>query len=203
MRAKKGAPGAHSLDFPFVRKLFVMVIWPSDILGNAESMTNESISTNGRRRTRASFLALILAAGITTSTGQSNPQPTARFNIQVAGQTVQVERWGKGSTGVVMFSHSGDLAAELRKLNKDLSTASRTYFERMFGGNYSLFLWSYPDVLLAKANDVIGSSFGPGPAVPSPNYRGLGLAVVKQIRKATGLSKIRLVGNSLGAGILL
>jgi len=162
-----------------------------------------SYSTNGRRKIRVLFLTLLLAASTATSSAQSDPRPTAKFNIQVAGEIVQVERWGNGPVEAVIFSHSGDLASELRTLNKALSTGSRTYFERALGKNYFLFIWTYPDTLIAKASDVIGSSFGPGPVLPSPSYRGLGLGVVQQIRKATGLKKICLVGNSLGAGILL
>ncbi len=132
------------------------------------------------------------------------PTPTSTFKMTVAGQAVDVERWGTGPKGVVFFSHSGDLAAELR------ATYVRQ-FASLLGQEYSMFLWKYPTTVSPfnrvstaiqkwRTTKSAGAAFLLSDRVAFP---GIATSVVSQIRQATGLQDLCLVGNSLGAGVLL
>jgi hypothetical protein len=126
-----------------------------------------------------------------------SPLPDAVFNITVGGEPVVVERWGTGRRGVVMFGHSGNLAGELRVLNAEKSPETGTYFRRALGSDTSLFVWQYPPGLRQQANDALTGR------AASPNFKGVALEVARQIRQKSGVQHLCLVGNSLGAGVIL
>lgn len=131
---------------------------------------------------------------------------TLSFSISVQGQSVLVERWGTGPTALVFFSHSGDLAADLKQ--------NEQIFPALLGEQYSLFLWKYPDAgpfsnVQNAINKWLTARFigdPPFTLADRVHFPGVASSVVSQIRTQPANQDIQdfcLVGNSLGAGVIL
>jgi len=124
----------------------------------------------------------------------SEPVQRENFEIRLEGEKVAFERYGAGEIGVVFFSNTGDMAAEIRQSLAD--------YEKLCAGGCSLFLWRYPETgPFAKIPETMKSFVtGSGERL---DFEGVASSVVKGIKKATGLEKFLLVGNSLGGGVVL
>lgn len=119
---------------------------------------------------------------------------SANFEITVKGAKVPVERWGTGETGIIFFSNSGDLAADLRQAKEE--------YENLSANGCSLFLWSYPQAVpFSGVQQAIGAFVRGGEE--RVDFTGAAKEVLEGIKKETGLQKFLLVGNSLGGGVIL
>lgn len=116
--------------------------------------------------------------------------------VTVAGRQVEVQRWGTGPKGVIFFSHTGSIADAFR--------SNTALVESLVSRGYSVFVWDYPAGLLNLALDALGAwNANMLPVEGRPVFRGVASAMLTQIRAATGLENFVLVGNSLGAGVVL
>ncbi len=119
----------------------------------------------------------------------------AKFEITLQGATVPVERWGTGDTGVIFFSNSGDMAADIRKAMEN--------YQGLRENGCSIFLWQYPQAAepFKGVQEAIGSFMAGGEE--RVDFSGVATAVLEEIKKQSGLQKFLLVGNSLGGGVIL
>lgn len=120
-----------------------------------------------------------------------------RYFATIAGQRVQIERWGSGPTGVILFSHTGSIANTFK--------ANSALVQTLVGTNYSVFTWEYPDVApFSQKWNTLGNWLG-GVLPPQDRllFPGVASSLLAQIRQATGLQQFILVGNSMGAGVVL
>ena len=128
---------------------------------------------------------------------------------------ITVERWGKGTTGVIFFSNSGDMAAQIHR--------SILKYGSLWAGDYSFFLWKYPQshpfdeigdsmmVHQLKSQGVnVNTALAPRAdgslgklRTSKVVFSGVATSVMNEIQKLTGLKKYLLVGDSMGAGIIL
>jgi hypothetical protein len=124
----------------------------------------------------------------------SSGGPTS-FEIELKEGKVTVERYGTGDTGIIFFSNSGDMAADIRK--------AMEHYQSLCDKGCSLFLWRYPSSgPFAEVNKAI-DSFMREQNEGSVDFTGVAAAVVEGIRKESGLQKFVLAGNSLGGGVIL
>ncbi len=123
------------------------------------------------------------------------------FQIEVAGSPVKVTRLGHGPRWVVFFGHSGS-AMMMKSLLEE-----RTAFGDLLPDQCSFFFWAYPNAPPFHKVETTLAEYREQAAVGPPRTRlrlaGLAAAVLVQIKKETGLRSFLLVGNSLGAGIIL
>jgi len=138
------------------------------------------------------------ATGFRLVRGSSTAGSDSSFFINVQGVFVEVRRYGTGKKGLIFFSNSGDMAADIRAEPGFPFTSTLTQ------GDYSMFLWSYPSGVAPfnQVNSAIGTWFGDSSFRLA--FPGVAKSVVDQIRAANAdLTSVCLVGNSLGAGIVL
>ncbi len=125
--------------------------------------------------------------------------PDETFSIKVAGEPVTVERWGTGPKAVVFFGYIPFTMAD------DLKNQSASDFRTLAGSEYSMFLWTYPGNV-APFSQAMTALYSYGVS-STPQDRlalsGIASSVVSQVRSATGLQDVCLVGNSFGAGVVL
>lgn len=127
--------------------------------------------------------------------GASKPVAPVDFMIETKEGRVKVERYGAGDTGIIFFSNSGDMAADIRK--------AMEFYEPLCEKGCSLFLWRYPESgPFAKVQEAI-SAFRRDDKEQNVDFSGVASAVLEGIRKETGLRKFLLAGNSLGGGVIL
>ena len=120
------------------------------------------------------------------------------FEIDVAGSKVIVDRMGQGSVGVIFFGHSGS------KEMKYAVLADAASFAGLLPDKCSFFLWEYPQSPPFDQIQKAISSYMQGDKEKiRPDFSGIAGQVLSQIRDKTGLTEFLLVGNSLGAGIVL
>jgi alpha/beta superfamily hydrolase len=117
-----------------------------------------------------------------------------RFEITLKGAKVPVERWGTGETGIIFFSNSGDMAADIRKAMEN--------YQGLRENGCSLFLWKYPQAEPFKGVQNAIGAFKAG-GEERVDFTGVATAVLDEIKKQSGLQKFLLVGNSLGGGVIL
>ena len=132
-------------------------------------------------------------APATTAEAEAGGDP-ARFVITLKDAKVPVERWGTGETGVIFFSNSGDMAADIRQAMEN--------YQGLRENGCSLFLWKYPQgEPFSGVQNAIGAFKAGGEE--RVDFTGVATAVVEEIKKQSGLQKFLLVGNSLGGGVIL
>jgi pimeloyl-ACP methyl ester carboxylesterase len=118
--------------------------------------------------------------------------------VTVAGRQVEVQRWGTGPKGVIFFSHTGSIANAFR--------SNTALVESLVSRGYSVFVWDYPGALLNPALNALDKWSPTNSVLPieeRPVFSGAASTMLAQIRAATGLQNFVLVGNSLGAGVVL
>ncbi len=145
------------------------------------------------------LVALTAPSGTSGTSRIDNVKITrfSRYLVTVAGQQVEVEKWGWGPKGVIFFSHSGDLAGDFRA-NADLVL-------QLVGPEYSVFTWTYPEVEPFTQVNATLNAWGRN-ELPLENrllFPGIASSVLDQLRTLTGIEDFCLVGNSLGAGVLM
>lgn len=136
------------------------------------------------------------------------PPPPTTFSFPVDGEMTQFTRWGSGDKLIVFFNNHGrgDNGPDGRfdMMPKEIERALHAYAPLLREG-YSLVVWDYPDTgpgnmrfwrcaAVAWSVDMLDDK---------PDFSGIASSVVEGIRKETRASEMLLVGNSMGAGVLL
>ncbi len=116
-----------------------------------------------------------------------------KVTLSVTGQDVSFQRWGKGDKAIVFFNHTGPM-------NESIANEILAYGKLIRSG-YSVFVWEYPKA--ASPFDKIDEVMRFGKKAGPLDFSGVASAVVEQIRTKCGVKDVVLVGNSLGAGIVL
>ena len=120
------------------------------------------------------------------------------FEIDVGGSKVAVDRMGQGPVGVIFFGHSGS------KDMKYAILADAASFAGLLPDKCSFFLWEYPQSPpFDQVQKAIRSYMQGDREKIRPDFSGVAGQVLSQIREKTGLTEFLLIGNSLGAGIVL
>ena len=124
------------------------------------------------------------------------PIPAAPITLQikVASKVVKVDRWGTGDRALVFFSHTGPM-------NESVVAAINTYAP-IFTAKYSIFLWNFPSGKPFSETQKALQSWMRGED-SKVDFAGVAMDVVDGLRVQTGINEFLLVGDSLGAGILL
>lgn len=149
------------------------------------------------------MVALFIIGSLFTlsSTASAEQAPTAAkttFQIAVAGKQVTVNRLGKGPLGVIFFGHS-----DSKKMNEDI-LASVKEFPGLLPDKCSYFLWEYPESApFDQVKNAIYAYLRGDKEKVRPDFSKIASSVVQQIQKKTGIKGLLLVGNSLGAGVIL
>lgn len=158
------------------------------------------------------FPLLIVAALSSTlhvaETRAQAPVSNQTFNITLAGAPVSVERWGTGPTAIIFFGYWPF------DIQENLKADFGSEFAALVGSKYSMFLWTYPEQVApySQAIDALSHYYDwlyggipddEDPFAKRPNFAGQATSVVNQIRAATGLTDVCLIGNSFGAGVIL
>lgn len=127
-----------------------------------------------------------------------DPPPTETFEIDVAGTKTEVTRMGNGPVGVVFFGNS-----DSKGMKETILSAPR-WFSDLVPEKCSFFLWSYPaSAPFDQVQPAISAYMQGDKEKMRPDFKGIASNVLAQIRGKTGLQEWLLVGNSLGAGIIL
>ena len=122
------------------------------------------------------------------------PAAPTVLHAKVAGQEIKIARWGSGKKALVFFSHTGPMT---QSVVDSIST-----YDPLFALGYSIFIWDYPhgkpfsDVQPALGKWMNGTD-------QRVDFAGIATAVMDSIRTQTGIKEFLLVGDSLGAGVLL
>lgn len=120
---------------------------------------------------------------------------TTTFSFPVDGEMTKFTRWGNGGKLIVFFNNNGvdkRGGSKFDMMPRSIAADLEAYAPLMEQG-YSLVVWDYPHTA-RLARDLEG---------PKADLSGIAASVVEGIRKQTGASEMVLVGNSMGAGVLL
>lgn len=122
---------------------------------------------------------------------------TTTFSFPVDGEMTKFTRWGSGDKLIVFFNNNGEGEGPDGKFDsmpKEIEGQLQAYTTLLDEG-YSLVVWDYPRTP-RLAREV-------GEMNKKPDLAGIAATVVEGIRKETGASEMLLVGNSMGAGVVL
>jgi len=119
------------------------------------------------------------------------------FYVRIAGYTELVTRIGDGRRGAVFFPHPDTNWAQL------MLRANAEHFRAATDGGASLFLFEYPELVVRRLVGRMLAHFADGDETARIDATGLAARVVEQIREITGIEELLLVGQSMGAGLLL
>jgi hypothetical protein len=127
----------------------------------------------------------------------TEPQ-TETFEIYVAGAKAEVTRMGDGPVGVIFFGNSDSQGM------KDAILRAPRWFSDLVPDKCSFFLWAYPESPpFDEVQPAISAYMQGDKEKMRPQFKGIASEVLGQIRDKTGLKEWLVVGNSLGAGIIL
>jgi pimeloyl-ACP methyl ester carboxylesterase len=122
------------------------------------------------------------------------PAAPITLQIKVASKVAKVDRWGTGDRALVFFGHTGPM-------NESIVAAINTYAP-IFTARYSIFLLTYPNGKpFSETQKTLQAWMRGGDS--KLNFAGVATDLVDGIRVQTGIKEFLLVGDSLGAGILL
>lgn len=124
------------------------------------------------------------------------PKP-GTFQISVAGSPVNVTRIGTGPVGVIFFPHTGARAM------KQYLLTNQDRLQDLITKQCSLFLWVYPETAPFDQTQPILHAYMQGDRSVRLPLSGIASSIVTQIKENSGLKDFLLVGNSLGAGMIL
>lgn len=147
-----------------------------------------------------------ISIGTESATAQKEPEAAAPLSVQqlweldidLNGSQVPVTRLGAGPIGVVFFGTSA--AAQM---NQAL-ISSPNDFEVLLKDKCSLFFLEYPQSASFNQIQPAIQSYLEGDSKKlRPDFSGFASGLVEKLRGKTGISEWLLVGNSLGAGVIL
>lgn len=127
---------------------------------------------------------------------QGKPLKARPYVLSIAGADITLQRWGTGDKAIIFFNHSGPM---------DQMVAQQiASFGGLFDQGYSVCAWDYPrgSPPFDKIEEVLGDA-ARGKRSGPLDFSGIASAVVEQVRSKCGVKDVVLVGNSLGAGIIL
>ena len=128
--------------------------------------------------------------------GKPGPIEESELEVSVRDTPVKVTRLGNGPIGVIFFGSSGGVREDI--------VSGKVAFTGLLPAKTSFFLWDYPKTgAFSEVGSAIDGYLHGDKAKLRPNFKGVASEVLTQIREKTGLKKFLLVGNSLGAGIVL
>lgn len=168
-------------------------------------MYAEGVGTDQNFTAAAELAAKAQMAGVGKEAGEAaerfrrlekRPKAT-RFEITVAGSPVSVTRIGTGPIGVIFFGHTG--VADMNKYLLD----NFEWLETLMTGKCTFFLWEYPASPPFDQITTTLASYRDGDHSVRLAFPDIAGKVVSQIQKASGLEEFLVIGNSLGAGIVL
>jgi pimeloyl-ACP methyl ester carboxylesterase len=122
------------------------------------------------------------------------PDAPTTLQIKVGSKTAKVDRWGTGDNALVFFNHTGPMAESV--------IASINTYAPIFTSRFSIFVWNYPNGKPFTETQKALQAWLKGED-SKVNFAGVATDVVAGIRAQTGIKEFLLVGDSLGAGILL
>lgn len=132
------------------------------------------------------------------SLGKPGPIEKTELDLTVCGLSVKVSRLGNGPVGVVFFGTSGS------GMMMDSVLSNTDAFAGLLPAKTSFFLWEYPESgPFKEVRPAIDAYLDGDKDKLRPDFKGVASEVLAQIRKKTGLQEYLLIGNSLGAGVLL
>ncbi len=110
---------------------------------------------------------------------------------------VRVSRIGTGPVGVIFFAHTGAKA-----MNKHL-LRNQDWLKDLIPDKCSFFVWEYPQSAPFDQVQPTLNAYMQGDKSAKLMLRGIASSVVAQIKQKSGLKNFLVVGNSLGAGIVM
>lgn len=132
------------------------------------------------------------ATAVATTPGQT------QMEITIGSSRKKVTRVGNGQTGVIFFGHTG-WSSMIPTIVDGVSE-----FDGLLPEKASFFLWDYPDDGPFKEIYRALKEYDNGDTGKfRPDFKGIATNIVAQIRQQTGIKEFLLVGNSLGAGVIL
>ena len=185
---KRGAAQAwvdHSqLDIPIA----TTIVSPSPTPINPSPI----IASNTQKETKSTIKPVV----IPTTSVRSSP---STFTIKIGNNPVTVKRIGNGPIGVTFFPHSDSQMMEKLIIQEKFSLCSSLQ-------QCSFFVWSYPEGDFSRCvKESINGYLQNRDSSQNihPPFDGLASSIVSQIEEQSGIKQMLLVGNSLGAGIIL
>jgi pimeloyl-ACP methyl ester carboxylesterase len=122
------------------------------------------------------------------------PAAPTTLQIKIVSKMTKIDRWGTGDKALVFFGHSG-------AMNESVIAGINSYAP-LFTAGYSMFLFTYPNAKPFTETQRAIHAWLKGED-SRLNFDGVATEVVDGIRAQTGIKEFLLVGDSLGAGILL
>ena len=120
--------------------------------------------------------------------------PPMKRTIQVPGSSIEFDLWGDAKRSVVFFNHSGPMKGSIDRSMAD--------YQAIINSGWSLVTWNYPkEGVFNEVGRTIQQWVQGG--APSLLLKGYASAVVKELRSQAGIKEFILVGNSLGAGVIM
>ena len=213
-RRSSTAPGNFALQYSTNGSDFQVLtnyVVTTNVWYSSSTNTDSSFSNSFTNLTAATNLTNLIFRLVATSVGGSqlgtsridnikitHSYPATKHFITVAGQQVEVDRWGNGPKAAIFFSHSGALADIFRK--------NACALQSLVGSEYSIFTWNYPSSasLFSGVNAALWDWMDYLlPPETRLLYPGVASSVLSQLRQLTGIQDFCLVGNSMGAGVIL
>ncbi len=146
--------------------------------------------------TRLAPESIQLAQKLASPKGQTDRKkgPPVKRTIHLTSGTVKIDLWGEAKRSVVFFNHSGPM--------KESIDRNMAAYQEILESGWSIVTWNYPkeggfnEVAPTIQKWVQGGT-------PSLLLKGYTPAVVKELSSQAGIEEFVLVGNSLGAGVVM
>lgn len=124
----------------------------------------------------------------------ASKKPPTKQTIQVPGSGITLDLWGESKRCVVFFNHSGPM--------KESIDRNIIEYQAIVNSGWSVVTWNYPK---EGAFNEVGEAIqkwvqGDNSAL---RIKGYASVVVKELRSQAGIDEFLLVGNSLGAGVIM
>lgn len=133
-----------------------------------------------------------------TTAAVATPSGQTQMEMTICGVQTKVERVGNGPVGVIFFGHTG-WDSIITTIVDGIGE-----FDGLLPEETSFFLWEYPHEGPFKEISRALDKYDKGDTEKfRPDFKGLASNIVSQISQQTGIKEFLLVGNSLGAGVLL
>lgn len=146
--------------------------------------------------TRLAPESIQLAQKLASPQGQTDREkgPPVKRTIHLTSGTVKIDLWGEAKRSVVFFNHSGPM--------KESIDRNMAAYQEILESGWSIVTWNYPkeggfnEVATTIQKWVQGGT-------PSLLLKGYTRALVKELSSQAGIEEFVLVGNSLGAGVVM
>ena len=120
--------------------------------------------------------------------------PPAKRTINLAGGTVKIDLWGEAKRSVVFFNHSGPM--------KDSIDRNMATYQAILESGWNIVTWNYPKEGVFNEVATTIQKWVQG-GTPTLLLKGYAPSLVKELSSKAGIEEFVLVGNSLGAGVVM